>query len=218
MPDYLPKNDAVLKEWMTNFVTILQAQLATFGLVAGDLIALDEDKTEFDSGVTDHIQKRALARAATEYKNTARAEMVTTLRALVRRIDNHPGMTNQLRGALGLNPKSDGRVTNSIGPDVPDIFLESRAGAIIVHFGSNPTNEQRNSKPGWATGCAIYRQKTGESGFSHVAFQKSSPFIDEISGPAADYTYIVRYQGNKASELGAESSPQMIAAGGLLAA
>ena len=37
---YIPRNDADFLAWMDNFLTVLNANLATFGLVAADLTSL----------------------------------------------------------------------------------------------------------------------------------------------------------------------------------
>jgi hypothetical protein len=35
--EYIPPNDADFLAWMNNFISVLNANLATFGLVAADL-------------------------------------------------------------------------------------------------------------------------------------------------------------------------------------
>jgi hypothetical protein len=40
--DYLPRNDAEFLAWMNTFLSALNANLATFGLVAADLTPLNQ--------------------------------------------------------------------------------------------------------------------------------------------------------------------------------
>ena len=218
MPDYVPKNDSQYRDWLGNFITILTAHLGDVGLMAPDITPLDGAKLLFDAALGDHQAKKAVAQAATAVKNTERDNTEDLLRPLVRRIQGHPGMTNDLRAALGLPARDDVRTTSTPGEEVPDLFLESLPGKIIVHFGMAPANERLNSKPSWAKGCNIYRKKAGESAFVLIASESASPYVDMILGPAADYTYVVQYRGTRASDTGTESSPMTIAASGLLAA
>ena len=46
-PDYIPNPDADFLAWMNNFLTVLNANLATFGLVAADLTPLTNARNEF---------------------------------------------------------------------------------------------------------------------------------------------------------------------------
>jgi hypothetical protein len=45
--EYIPPNDAEFLAWMNNFITVLNANLATFGLVAADLTPLTNARNEF---------------------------------------------------------------------------------------------------------------------------------------------------------------------------
>ncbi|MCL6629647.1 MAG: hypothetical protein K6U00_08625, partial [Armatimonadetes bacterium] len=94
------------------------------------------------------------------------------------------------------------------------LFLETKPGQVIVHFGTDASNELHNGKPSWARGCNIYRKKAGESGFTMIAFDTASPYVDTITGSAVDVTYKVAYRGTKETDIGPMSPEQTIAAGG----
>jgi hypothetical protein len=215
--DYVPKNDQEYQAWLQNFYTVLVVNVAQVGLVQGDLDPLDLANGEFSDALGIYVTKKAAAQSASGDKNTKRDTTQEILRPLVRRINNHPGMDDELRGALGLNIPVSGRATNSVGPEVPDIYLEATPGEVRVHFGTMPANERLNGKPSWAKGCNVYRNKSGEAGFPMIAFETASPFIDTVDGDGTDYTYVVRYRGTKSSDLGAGSTPATIAARGMLA-
>lgn len=218
MADYVPKNDSQFGAWLANFLAVLEQHLADFGLQMSDFTPLDEAKTVFDGALSTHIARQAAAKQATEAKKAARKHSIEILRPLVRRINNHPAMTNELRAALGLPVKDEARTNAMPGEEVPDIYLEAVPGKIIVHFGTAPANEKYNGKPSWARGCNIYRKKNDEEEYTLIAFETASPYIDIINGPAADYTYVVQYRGTRASDVGNVSTPATIAAGGLLVA
>ena len=216
---YYPSNDQQYNTWLVNFLAALETRVATFGLVAADLVPLQDAQLILSGLIDAHVTAQAAAQAATAVKDAGRQDSEDMLKSLVRQINNHPAMTNQIRAALGLPQRGVSTVsTSSVGMEVPDIYLVAMPGAINVHFGTTPANERTNNKPSWAKGCNIYRRKTGETEFSLIAFETSSPFTDAISGPAADYTYIVRYRGTRAADMGLESTPATIAASGLLAA
>ena len=216
--DYVPSNDQQFDAWLMNFVSTLSTYAVQVGLLPADIDPLDVAESEFGGAIVTHLTKRTEAESATAAKNTKRATAEGLLRPLVRRVSNHPGMTDQLRAALGLNVPASGHTTSTVGVEFPDLYLESMPGKVVVHFGTNPTNERINGKPSWAKGCNIYSKKTGEAEYHLLAFTSSSPFIDNVTGPASDYTYVVRYQGTKAGDIGGESSPMSIAASGQLAA
>jgi hypothetical protein len=213
--DYVPKNDSEFVDWMENFVTVLNLNMAMVGLVAADVAPVDTANGLYSVAVTTQIQQQALAKSAVENKKTQRDALEDALRPLVRRIQNHPGMTNQLRGLLGITVMNDGgQQPAGAGIDVPSMFLETKPGQVIVHFGTDASNELHNGKPSWARGCVIWRKKTGESDFSMIAFDTASPYVDTVSGSAVDATYKVAYRGTDENDLGPMSTEQMIAAGG----
>lgn len=218
MPDYVPSNDDQFKAWLSNFMTVLGNHLAELGLDPADIVQLTGAQTLFGNALTNHHSMHATARSATAAKDGARDGVVALLRPLVRDINNSLQMTPDLRSLLGLPPREGGRTVMTVGEDVPDIYLETVPGQVIVHFGTTPANEQTNGKPSWARGCNIYRKKAGEEAFVMIAFDSASPYVDEVSGSAADYTYVVRYRGTRASNIGPQSTPATIAAGGELAA
>lgn len=216
--NYLPNNDQQVDVWVTNFLAVLESHLAEVGLGEGDLETLDTVHGLFNAALLNHLIKQNEAISATALKSTRRKEMEDILRPLARRINHHPGMTDSLRGALGLKVPVGIRSVISPGTEIPGLVLEAMPGKIVVHFGTDPSNEQINGKPTWARGCNVYRKTAAEDAFHFAAFEMASPYIDNISGPASDYTYVVQYRGNRSNIIGGESSPMSIASSGRLAA
>lgn len=212
---YFPTNDLALRAWLLNFVTQLSSNLATFGLVAADVAPLDAKINEFNGNLDTYIAEQKIMASASGAKKQSRVESIELLRPMVNRIQNHPAMTDALRGLLGLPLRSTAvRTAGTMPPDVPGIFLETEPGRVYVHFGTEPQSENINGKPAGVKGCNIYRKKAGDAAFQLVAFQAASPYVDTIVGSGADYTYMVTYRGNKASDLGQPSAPSTIAARG----
>lgn len=214
----IPKNDYVYDAWVANFITHLSGNLAQVGLVAADMDALDTAYGEFNTSYQSFVAAHLAARSSTSQKLTKRAATDAVLRPLIRRINNHPGMTDALRSLLGLTPQHVLDTPVPITELTPSVFLETAVGQVDVHWGPNPQNENQNGKPLGVKGANIYRKKAGESNFQMLGFATRSPFLDEVSGEASDYTYVVRYRGTKPTELSKPSVAQTIAARGDLAA
>lgn len=212
--DYVVRKDVEFKTWLERFVTGLSSYHAELGLTEEDLLPIAGESGAFGASLTAYEQQKNLLSAASREKQSRRVSAEDTLRPLVRRISSHPGMTDEIRGALGLPVHSRTRTRHAVGPDVPGIFVETDLGAVTIHFGTAPKNERINGKPVWVKGCNIYRKRAGETEFQMLAFESASPYVDHISGDGADYTYVVRYRGTRAHDIGAQSVEMTVAARG----
>ena len=110
------------------------------------------------------------------------------------------------------------RAESTINTEVPGIYAEALQGKVIVHFGTSPMNEQKNTKPACVFGTNIYRKKDGEDRYELISFETSSPYVDNIQGPPTGYTYVVRYRGQKSNEISQESAAAYVAVSGATAA
>lgn len=218
MADYLPGNASELVSWMQNFIAGLTIHAVELEVDMAEITALSTAKTNLSTAVADQVAKKTAAKTATTVKNTNQDDAESLIRAMVLQISDEPALTDDLRAELGLPIPDHTKTPSTVGPEVPAISLESLPGMVIVHFGTNPTNEARNSKPAWAKGAVVYRKKAGESDYQMVGYERTSPYKDAIYGPGSDYTYFVRYQGKHAGDLGVESPEMTVAARGVLAA
>jgi hypothetical protein len=215
--DYIPSGDPAFTAWLYNLVQGVNTYLTELGLTAPDVLPVQTVYGALNTSVTDYGTKKLALTGASNDKKNKRAEALEIVRPFVQRIQHAPGMTDLMRGELGL-PVRAAPTAHSVEPDVPKIFLETILGQVIVHFGTEPGNERINGRPAWAQGCNIYRRKAGETEFAMLAFQKKSPYTDQITGDGTDYTYAVRYRGTNATDLGAQSGEETIAARGMIAA
>ena len=211
--DFIPRADPDFIAWSTNFFTVLNGNLAAVGLGESDVEPLQDVSAGLAAAYTDQIAKVAAANAAVELKKTRRAAYEPTLRALVRRIQAHPGMTDSLRAQLKITVPTRTRTRRGVGAEVPGLVLDLKAGQVVVHFGTNPGDEQTNGKPAWAAGCNVYRKKAGETAFALLAFDTASPYVDSVTGAAANYAYKAAYRGVREGDEGAHSPEQTVAAG-----
>ena len=217
MSNYIPRNDAEFVNFLTNVLTVLNAgNLTATGLTAPDVAPLTAANTTFDTAVTDKIAKEQAFRAAVGVKDTRRDAVEAILRTLVNRIQVAPGVTDGLRLQLDIPVRGADAGGGSDTPrtEVPSVVLETVPGQVIVHWGTNAANEQRNSKPRWARGANIYRKKTGETQYVLVGFDTASPFVDKVPGAAVTATYKVAYRGTREDDESPFSPEQSVAAGG----
>lgn len=211
---YYPANDEQYKVWLANFVTQLSGNLAQVGLVAADLDPLSGAFDEFDAALSTHNNAKVAAKAAVNAKFTKRDASEDLLKPLVRRITNHPGMTDALRGILGLQKEHTAAASIPVTEMRPLVLLESNPGGVAVHWGPNPENEGHNGKPEGVKSANIYRRKAGEETYQLIVNVTKSPYIDTIVGDGSDYTYVVRYKGTGPGDLSYQSEAAMVAARG----
>ncbi|MBP6964997.1 MAG: hypothetical protein KBC96_11380 [Armatimonadetes bacterium] len=213
--NYFPNNDRELMDWLANFASVLDVNKAQVGLVADDVTPISDASDAFGIAYQSYQQQAGLASAASGLRNTKRAEAIEILRPLVRRVNNHPGMTDQLRRLLGLRTPDLAEAPEPITELLPILMLESWPGQVTVHWGPYPGNERINGKPSGVKGANIYRKKAGETAFQLVGFSGSSPYIDYIAGDGADYTYVARYRGTTEADLSKQSEANTVAARGM---
>lgn len=213
MPDFMPSNDSQLSNWLNAFIAVVNANLTAWGLVAGDTTALAAAITAFNAAVVDQIAKKNAFDAAVAAKNMAKAALLLILRPFIRQINNHPGMTDDLRQSLGLPTPDRIRTRRGVGPEIPGVSLQLVPGQVVIHFGTNPDNELLNGKPDWALGVNIYRKLAGETIFTQIAMDTGSPYIDHLTAGTVA-TYKLAYRGIREADLGAQSIEQTVTVGG----
>lgn len=214
--DYIPANDVEFVKWLAEFSKGLNAHLARIGMTAEEVAFVADLQAEVKAAVDDLNRKRRECQAAMGRKVALRRSVEKTIRPFVGRIHEVPGMTDDLRVALSLNPHSGKRVRREVGPEVPLLFLEPFNGGVTVHFGEHPGNERRNKRPKWAKACAIYRRKQGEEDFHMIACATQSPYYDEdFREDVVKVSYMAKYQGRTCRDLGMQSDTAHAVTGGV---
>jgi hypothetical protein len=210
---YIPRNDAEFLAWMNNFISVLNANLATFGLVAADLTPLTNARNDFQTKLGNFQTAETAFRTASEAKKTSRNTAEPLFRQMAQRINRHPAMTNALRAQLGLTvPKP--RQRRGVGPEIPGVRLEVDAGRVVVHFGTNPDDETRNGKPDWAIGANIYIKAEDEADYRLLAFDTASPYVWEYRGAPKRFSFRVAYRGVRERDEGTLSPEETVSVGG----
>jgi hypothetical protein len=213
MTRYIPPNDAEFLAWMNNFISVLNANLATFGLVAADLTPLTNARNDFQTKLGNFQTAETAFRTVSEAKKTARNTAEPLFRQMAQRINRHLAMTNALRAQLGLTvPKP--RQRRGVGPEIPGVRLEVDAGRVVVHFGTNPDDETRNGKPDWAIGANIYIKAQDEADYRLLAFDTASRYVWEYRGAPKRFSFRVAYRGVRERDEGTLSPEETVSVGG----
>lgn len=159
--DYLPTADSELVLWLNSFRVQVSTRAALLGLEAAeDIEPLNTTATAFGASVTASRTKIDEARAATASKRAARRAALQQVRPLVRRLQAHPLMTDELRSILGLTLRDAPATTTTRNDPVPDVapLLDldfGVRGQITIHFGPNPAERNRNGLPDGALGAVV---------------------------------------------------------------
>lgn len=196
-----------------NFNTVLNANLTGLGLVAGDITTLSSTTGAFSATIPLAVAAEASYHQAIENKKIKRVALVAAIRAMVKRVNGHPGMTDAIRAQLGITVPDRVLSRHGVGPEVPVVELELKPGQVVIHFGTTPGNELTNGKPAWALGCNIYRKKATDADWVLIAFDTASLYIDTITGAAGNFQYRAAYRGTRATDEGASSATSTIATG-----
>lgn len=102
MADYIPTTDADLSAWAANFYSQVDGALPGLGLVAADIATLATARTNFDASLAAaNLAKSAQLQAVAD-KNTKRATLVAELRAIAKRVQAYPSLTDAQRASFGL--------------------------------------------------------------------------------------------------------------------
>lgn len=210
---YIPVSDPDFLAWMNNFLTVLNANLATFGLVAADLTPLTNARNDFQTRLSNFQNAQIALRTASEAKKDSRAAAERLFRQMAQRINRHPNMTDALRAQLGLTvPKP--RQRRGVGPEIPGVRIEVDAGRVFIHFGTNPDDERLNGKPDWAIGANIYIRAEDEPDYRLLAFDTASPYMWEYRGAPQRFYFRAAYRGVRERDIGTLSPEIAVSVGG----
>jgi hypothetical protein len=101
--EYIPPNDAEFLAWMNNFISVLNANLATFGLVAADLTPLTNARNDFQTKLGNFQTAETAFRTVSEAKKTSRNTAESLFRQMAQRINRHLCNDQRATGATGLD-------------------------------------------------------------------------------------------------------------------
>ncbi len=108
MANYFPVRETEFMVWLGNFVTAVNANLATAGLVAADLTPITTLQATLTSNIADVETKKAALASATETKEANKEAVIQKVRALVNRIQANAAVTPAIKAQMGITTRDGG--------------------------------------------------------------------------------------------------------------
>lgn len=208
MSDYLPRTDADFSDWLHNFNTYANANLAALGLVAGDLTPIQTASTNFDASMSANDAMQSQAQGTSMTKDGNRRTTEDLVRSLVARIQSHPSVTDAQRTSLGITVRSTSRTPVGAPTSKPIATVDtSQRLQHTISFvdESSPTSR---AKPDGVQGCEIWTKidgppPTDPSQLTYLATDTRTPYTAEFDGSQAGKTayYMLRWVSTR-SEAG----------------
>ena len=100
--DWVRSRDGAFQDQANQLIALIASHQSLWGLSETDLTALGQCQQEFEAALSDQAQGATVYHALVADKQAKREALERELRAMVRRINNHPGMTDALRKSMGL--------------------------------------------------------------------------------------------------------------------
>jgi hypothetical protein len=207
MADFVPQSDAEFDAWQGNFVSYASANLTALGLTAADLAPITAGQTAWAGTFAAHTTAQASAQAAREAKDAARTTFVTEVRALVRRLQASPAVSDEERLALGINVRSERTpATVPTSRPIASVAVNDRL-RHTVSFTDESTPASK-ARPSGVMGCEVWVKVGGTppadpSELHFLGLDTRTPYVAEFDGADAGKPahYVLRWV-NKQGESG----------------
>lgn len=106
---YYPTKDAEFAIWLTNFVTVANANLAPLGLIAGDLTPISTLQPTYTTNLNDVEAKKAALAGSVDTKDATKDTIIQKVRVVVNKIQANPTVTTSLKAQLGISTREGGQ-------------------------------------------------------------------------------------------------------------
>lgn len=119
---YIPTKDADFQNWILNWITLLTASPATYGVTAADAAAQTALYNTWYAAYGIAVNPATKTKPTVAAKNAARVNAIAGIRPLAQTIANNDGVSNLNKLALGLNLKGSTGPTPIPTPTSNPIF------------------------------------------------------------------------------------------------
>ena len=145
MPNISNMTDSELHNYLHDVVTVVNGNLAGYGLVAADVTPSSTSDTAFASDIAACVQIALDAKAATVAKNESRTLAVKNLRTLLDKIALHGGITPPLLQAVGISAADTTPTAISAPTTYPEfrVDLDARLHHILHYHDAGNTTSRR---------------------------------------------------------------------------
>ncbi len=185
--DYIPRGDDAFNAWQANFVNYANANLADLGLIPPDLISITSAQGTWTLSLTAHVAAQANAQSACATKNANRTVLETSIRALVRRLQSSPSVSDAEREALGITV-ADSAATAAATPTTRPICRVDARQRLqhTIEFADEGT-PTRKAKPAGVMGAEIWvligpTPPVDPSELTFLAIDTRTPYTTDFDG------------------------------------
>jgi hypothetical protein len=184
--DYVPRKDTGLLVWAQAFLAYAAEHAAELGVTSEDVAAVAGLRDAFGGRVASNEAAQKAARGERQAKDGARREFEAGVRALARRIQAAPGVTDAQRAGLGITP-TDRTPTESPRPATRPVAVVDTSARFrhTIRYVDEAT--QRKARPRGTIGCEIWAKvdtspPVDPSELRFLAMQTTSPYVAEFRG------------------------------------
>ena len=204
MADFIPAKDADFDSFTTNLKTFVNTHLADFGLVAGDVVALNAAQAGWDTAYPLVAPAVSAASAATQLKVTAHDTLDLAVRALVKLIQAKSNVSDASKQAIGITV-SDGIKTAVPVPNTAPVGRIEQFNRLkhTIHFADAATPTSK-AKPAGVRGCQVWLKigtapPASASELHFLATDTRSPYVAQFDAADAGKTayYWLRWENTK---------------------
>lgn len=156
MSSYLPSTDSGLAAWLLNFATLITAAPATFGLIAGDAVAITGVQTAFAAALVTATDPSTRTSATIAAKDAAKASALAVVRPYAVQISLDAGVSNENKVAVGVTVRST-TPTPIPAPVVAPVIALQSAIPLVQTLQIRPVGSSSKAKPAGAISIEIAR-------------------------------------------------------------
>jgi hypothetical protein len=176
--DYMPNKESAFLAWGGNFTAQSATLQTTFGFAEAELTTLQEQVDAFSSAYS-ICQGDQRTKKQVQIKNDAKKALKTTLRAMVRRLQAHPAITDAYRDQFRI-PIRDRKPTPKPAPKTRPLVDPELQPPALVLFRFRGSETPRGGKdPGvhgielrWAV---LDQEPASQEAVSHSEFSTHEP-------------------------------------------
>jgi hypothetical protein len=156
-----PRREAELVSFTGQFKTKIAAQATSLGLVASQATQYGTYSDQFVADWNLYQDPATRTKPNLEAKSASKAQLIAYLRELVRIIQNHPGVTNEMRADLQLPLRGNGPIPAPVPSLIPKVEVSSVYGSNVTLKITDPTDDRR-ALPQGVQGIQLFTA-TGET-------------------------------------------------------
>ena len=156
--DYIPTREAQIVSWADNFSTLITSTPTTYGLVAGDAVAIAAAVDPYILAYTVATNPSTRTPATVANKDALQAAMLATVRPFAVQISQNAGVTNEDKTAVGVTVRKTVPTPIPTPTTRPGLTLASaQVGVLTIRY-SDVDMPVGKAKPPGAIGMELWVQ------------------------------------------------------------